>query len=60
MCTPMATIKLTATFIEKLPPSKQRLEYYDTDCRGLILRVNASGDKYYALRYRNKVNKYIR
>ena len=56
----MATIKLTATFIEKLEPPKQRVEYYDTDCKGMILRVNTSGDKYYALRYRNKSSKYIR
>ena len=57
---PMPTIKLTATFIEKLEPPKQRVEYYDTDCKGLIMRVNTSGDKYYALRYRNKASRYIR
>lgn len=56
----MPKVKLTKKYIDNLPKTEKRTDYYDTECKGLMLRVNASGDKYYAIRYRNSIGKYVR
>ena len=56
----MTKAKLTKKYIDNLPITGQRVDYYDTECKGLMLRLNISGDKYYAIRYRNSKAKYVR
>ncbi|MBK2126106.1 site-specific integrase [Fangia hongkongensis] len=56
----MPKLKFTKTFIDGLEPPEKRIDYTDSDCKGLMLRVNTSGDKYYAIRYRNNQGKYVR
>ena len=56
----MPKVKLTKKYIDRLPSISKRVDYYDTECKGLMLRLNVSGDKYYAIRYRNQIGKYMR
>jgi len=51
--------KLTKTFINNIK-TKSRIDYFDTEMKGFILRNNVSGRKFYSIRYRNNMNKYVR
>ena len=44
--------KLTNTIVEKLKPQAQRYEVWDTDFKGLHIRVSPGGDKVWYLHYR--------
>lgn len=44
--------KLTNTIVEKLKPQTQRYEVWDTDFKGLHIRVSPGGDKVWYLHYR--------
>ncbi len=56
----MPKIKFTKTAIDNLTPQSVRIDYFDTETKGLILRVNISGEKFYSLRYLNSQKKYKR
>ena len=44
---------LTQLFLDRItPPKVGRVEYWDTHCRGLCLRVSATGTKTWAAMYR--------
>ena len=51
---------LTKKYIDNSPKTEKRTDYYNTECKELMLRLNASEDKYYAIRYRNTIGKYVR
>jgi len=56
----MATVKLTALYVDKLsPPVAGRFDIHDTKVPGLILRVTPAGAKTYSFRYtfRNRTNR---
>lgn len=46
-------VKLTATAVEKLlPPATNRVDVYDSDVPGLVLRVSSTGAKSWSFTYR--------
>ena len=47
----MPSIKLTSMGIENLPNPEKRVDYYDTEKKGLVLRVSPHGSKTYYFRY---------
>ena len=51
----MAHLSLTPLLIKSsfCPEGKRKADYFDTDCKGLMLEVRASGGKTYALRYQD-------
>ncbi|AJI57379.1 phage integrase family protein [Francisella philomiragia] len=49
----MAKVKFTKTFLNSLTPSNKRVDYSDSEVKGLILRVMPSGVKTWRLNYRN-------
>ena len=51
------TLKLTKDFVAGVKPSGERQTFRDTECRGLILRVGASGSKSWAYDYRDAEGK---
>lgn len=52
------TAKLTKTFIaERIKPTGERQTFRDAECRGLILRVGATGKMSWAYDYRNAAGK---
>lgn len=52
----MAKITLTSQFIRSVtcPSGSKKVDYFDTECKGLMLVVHKSGHKTYALRYQDK------
>lgn len=52
----MAKITLTSQLVKNTvcPPDKRKVDLFDTDCRGLMLEVRATGRKTYYLRYQNE------
>ena len=44
--------KLTNTVVEKLQPKEQRYDVWDSEYKGLHVRVSPSGDKVWYLHYR--------
>jgi hypothetical protein len=46
------TLNLTDPFIRSFPRPEKRIELYDTNVKGLALRVAPSGRKVFVLRYR--------
>lgn len=49
----MPSIRLTAIAVEKLlPPKTGRIDIYDAEVQGLVLRISASGVKSWSLMYR--------
>jgi integrase len=48
------TIKFTKIFITSVEPTTKRVTYYDSDTKGLVLRVTPTGVKTYSLIYRNQ------
>ncbi|MCF6776739.1 site-specific integrase [Thiotrichales bacterium 19X7-9] len=49
----MPTIKFTKLAIDAITASTKRVDYFDTDVKGLSLRVSPSGSKTYSIIYRN-------
>ncbi|WP_150467386.1 site-specific integrase [Francisella sp. SYW-9] len=49
----MATVKLTKNFINNIDINSidKKIDYYDTEIKGLVLRVSPSGNKSYRLKY---------
>ena len=47
----MPQIKLISKQIENMPVPKKRVDYYDTETKGLVLRVSPHGSKTYYYRY---------
>jgi integrase len=52
----MAKLLLTPQLIKSTscPPDKRKIDLFDTDCKGLMLEVAATGRKTYYLRYQNE------
>lgn len=52
----MADCALTQHFVKTVacPPAKIKCDFYDANCKGLLLEVRASGGKTYYLRYQDK------
>lgn len=53
----MPKIKLTKTSIADLTANEKTMDYFDTDVKGLILRVFPSGTKVFSIIYRNNEKK---
>src|SRR6478735_4386221 len=51
---------LTAVAVQKIKPQGQRIEMRDSGCRGLILVVQPSGHKSWAMRFRDRNGKLVR
>src|SRR4051812_26081473 len=51
---------LTVSAVQKMKPQRQRIEVRDSGCRGLILVVQPSGHKSWAMRFRNRNGKLVR
>ena len=51
----MPSKTLTAPFIKNVicPAGSKKVDYFDTDCKGLMLEVRASGGKTFSLRYQD-------
>lgn len=49
----MPTLNLTTKFIDTVPVSADRTEYFDTQVKGMALRVSAGGRKTFVVIYRN-------
>lgn len=49
----MARIKLTAKIVEGMKPSGKRIQAFDTEQRGLCLRVSTSGEKSFSVVYKH-------
>ncbi len=49
----MPKLKLTKTFIDTLAIPDKTIDYFDTEVKGLLLRVYHSGGKTYQIYYRN-------
>ncbi|WP_192483633.1 MULTISPECIES: tyrosine-type recombinase/integrase [Cysteiniphilum] len=56
----MPKLKFTKSTIDNLKAQNVRVDYSDTETKGLILRVNVSNEKFYSLRYLNSEKKYMR
>lgn len=48
----MPSIRFTAVAVEKLVPSDSRVDYYDSEVPGLVLRISPSGAKCWSFTYR--------
>lgn len=57
----MPSLKLSQGFIDKVVPAlnNKKVDYFDTEVSGLMLRVLASGTKTYSCRYRDLRNKQV-
>ena len=55
----MAHIALTTHFIKTAvcPEDKKKIDFFDADCKGLMLEVRASGGKTYSFRYQDERGK---
>jgi len=55
----MSIVNLSADFCRKAicPEDKNKIDYRDKTIKGFILEVRSSGNKTYALRYRDKHNR---
>jgi integrase len=53
--TPVPQVKLTKKYIESISPTNSRVTYYDSEIKGLTLRVTPTGVKTYSLIYRNSI-----
>ena len=55
----MPITNLSHDFVSKAvcPEGKKKINYYHKDIRGFLLEVRSSGNKTYALRYRDKHNR---
>lgn len=55
----MATITLTASFVKSAtcPPDKKKVDFFDHDCKGLMLEVRISGGRTFYLRYADERGK---
>jgi hypothetical protein len=49
----MATLSLTARYLDQLKPQRTRFEVFDTLVPGLAIRVSPSGRKSFTLYYRH-------
>ena len=52
----MPTLKLSKSFIANLKITANRVDYFDKEVKGLLLRCYPSGTKTYQIYYRNKKN----
>lgn len=52
----MAKLLLTPQLVKSTscPPEKRKTDFFDTDCKGLMLEVGITGRKTYYLRYQNE------
>ena len=50
----MPTVKLTKSYIDRLTPGPRDAIHWDTDCRGLHLKVTPAGKKVFLVYYRPK------
>ena len=50
----MPTVKLTKSFADRLKPGPRDAIHWDTDCRGLHLKVTPAGKKVFLVYYRPK------
>ncbi|MCF6777887.1 Arm DNA-binding domain-containing protein [Thiotrichales bacterium 19X7-9] len=53
----MPKIKLTKTSISELKADSNIIDYFDTEVKGLVLRLFPSGTKVFSIIYRNNENK---
>lgn len=55
----MPQIAFSAPFIKSAtcPPGSKKVDYFDSECKGLMLEVRRSGGKTYSLRYQDKRGK---
>lgn len=53
----MPKLKLTLNFIKNLPAPDKQIDYFDTESKGLLLRVYPSERKVFQIYYRNNQNK---
>lgn len=49
--------KLTQQFVDRCKPKKSKVDYFDTDTPGLLLRVMPSGRRTFSCRYRDRRGK---
>jgi integrase len=49
----MPRMKLTARIVESMKPSGKRVQVFDTDQRGLCLRISESGEKSFSVCYKH-------
>lgn len=54
---PVTCVKITKAFVEHIVPTGKRQVWRDTECKGLILRVNANGSKSWYFDYRDPQGK---
>ena len=52
-CRPMATVNLTARYLDLLKPQRKRYEVFDTIVPGFAIRVTPAGHKSFTLYYRH-------
>lgn len=55
----MTTTLLTSSLIKSAacPPNKKKTDFFDSECKGLMLEVRCSGGKTYSLRYQDERGK---